>query len=142
MAEVFLCYLRLSPPSRWADFHFVGFLDDSENLKGRRLGGFPILGGLGHLRALSARMGINCVVITANLDPAHHAKLLAEADRLDLEVHQWLPEVEPQLLRTARHPGRQQGVQPAANNAPPEGLVPLLAKDLQSGSASRGIPAS
>jgi UDP-N-acetylmuramyl pentapeptide phosphotransferase/UDP-N-acetylglucosamine-1-phosphate transferase len=99
MAEVFLCFLRLSPPARWADFHFVGFLDDSESLKGRRLGGFPILGGLEHLRALSTRMGINCVVVTANFESSQARELLREAERLDLEVLLWLPEMEPQPLR-------------------------------------------
>ncbi len=99
IAELFLCYLRVSPPSRWADFHFVGFLDDSEALKGRRLGGFPILGGLAQLRGISARMGVNCLVITATFDDDHRQQLLAEAERLDLEVHVWLPGMEPQLLR-------------------------------------------
>jgi UDP-GlcNAc:undecaprenyl-phosphate GlcNAc-1-phosphate transferase len=119
LAELFLCFLRISPPKRWEDFHFIGFVDDSEELRGRRLGGFPILGGLDHLRGLNARMGVNCVVITATLDEAQLARVINEADRLDLEVHQWLPEMTPQILREPsrqRHRAHSEPLSPAAED--------------------------
>jgi len=144
MAEVFLCYLRLSPPTRWADFHFVGFLDDSEPLKGRRLGGFPILGGLDHLRALTTRMGINCVVVTANFDSVHASELLSEAERLDLEVLLWLPEMEPQLLRAPKvAPACEPSPQRSAPGASPTGLPTLVpSAERTEGFSPRGVSAT
>ncbi len=99
LGELFLSHLRLSAPSYWEDFHFVGFMDDTPELKGRRMRGFPVFGGLADLPKIVERTGANCIFITSSVLPGPvRAELLSMAETLGLEVRDWRPELEPKLL--------------------------------------------
>lgn len=100
MGELFLCHMRLSAPQVWSSYRVVGFLDDEVKLKGRRMRGFPILGGLADLASVVETHGVECVILTiSGLDPQRRAELLAAAERLRLEVREWLPDPDPRVLR-------------------------------------------
>jgi UDP-GlcNAc:undecaprenyl-phosphate GlcNAc-1-phosphate transferase len=92
LGELFLCHLRLSRPETWKDYHFVGFIDDNENLKGRRMMGFPILGSLAGLADVVKRTRANCVFITSSVLPDQQMEQLVRmAEELELDVERWLP---------------------------------------------------
>ena len=100
LGELFLNHLRLTQPSTWSGFSFVGFIDDHLQLRGRRLHGFPILGPLDQLEPLVKRHGIQSVIVTmSRLDPARHAELLRLAEKLRFEIRQWLPDLTAQVVR-------------------------------------------
>ena len=100
MGELFLCHMRLSAPRVWSSHRVVGFLDDEVKLKGRRMRGFLILGGLADLESVVETHGVECVILTiSGLDPQRRAELLVAAERLRLEVREWLPDLEPRVLR-------------------------------------------
>lgn len=100
MGELFLCHMRLSAPQVWSSHRVVGFLDDEVKLKGRRMRGFLILGGLADLESVVETHGVECVILTiSGLAPQRRAELLVAAERLRLEVREWLPDLEPRVLR-------------------------------------------
>jgi len=99
LGELFLCHLRLSQPEVWKDYHFVGFIDDSEGLRGRRMRGFPILGSLAQLPRLVAQNGVNCIMVTSSVLPEEKtSELMILAEELEVEVHRWQPSLEPECL--------------------------------------------
>lgn len=92
LGELFLCHLRLSRPETWSDYHFIGFLDDNENLKGRRMLGFPIVGGLSVLPEMVKKTGVNCIFITSSvLSERQLEELTQVAKKLGLKIEKWLP---------------------------------------------------
>jgi len=108
LGELFVCHLRLSQPSQWRSDHFIGFVDDSAWLKGRRLRGFPVYGGIERLGWLVRRFGVNSVLVTASqLSGDREEHLMRLAEEHGLEVRQWRPELNPQTLSGAerRWPG-------------------------------------
>jgi FlaA1/EpsC-like NDP-sugar epimerase len=48
---------------RFADFHPVGFLDDSPDLQGRYIHGVRVLGGTDRMTELIARHSVEAVII-------------------------------------------------------------------------------
>jgi UDP-GlcNAc:undecaprenyl-phosphate GlcNAc-1-phosphate transferase len=128
LGELFLCHLRLSRPEVWGDYHFIGFLDDNENLKGRRMLGFPILGSLANLREVVRKSGANCVLITSSVLPEERInELIQTAEILDLEIEKWLPDMSVSGVRTVhRRVARpEEHSAPAAAGQPsfPDGVV-------------------
>lgn len=99
LGELFLCHLRLSRPETWQDYHFVGFIDDSAKLRGRRMRGFPILGSFENLRAVVERTGTNSILITSSVMPdERHEEILRIARDLGMEVSRWQPGMTPMCL--------------------------------------------
>ncbi len=99
LGELFVCHMRLSNPDTWKNYHFVGFIDDSKHLKGRRMRGFPILGSLAQLPSLVKQTGANCIMITSSVlsDERMDALMIAAGD-LGLEVSRWQPTLNPEQL--------------------------------------------
>jgi FlaA1/EpsC-like NDP-sugar epimerase len=92
LGELFLCHLRLSRPETWSDYHFIGFLDDNENLRGRRMLGFPIVGGLSVLPEMVRKTGVNCILITSSVLSGEQIEELTKiAEKLGLKIERWLP---------------------------------------------------
>ncbi|MFC7338130.1 hypothetical protein ACFQY0_13130 [Haloferula chungangensis] len=101
LGELFICHLRLSQPEAWAKDHFIGFLDDSEELSGRRMRGFPILGTLNQLPAIVEKTGANSILVTSSVLSAYKRKELSECcEDLDIELRHWQPDLEPGLIRS------------------------------------------
>ncbi|QJE94303.1 MraY family glycosyltransferase [Luteolibacter luteus] len=99
LGELFLCHLRLCRPETWQDYHFVGFIDDSERLRGRRMRGFPILGGFSNLREVVARTRANSILITSSVMPEErYEEILTVARELGMEISRWQPEMNAQCL--------------------------------------------
>lgn len=100
LGELFLQSLRLSPPDKWSGYHFVGFLDDSPELRHRRLGGFRVLGELHHLPELVGRMGVSSIMVTCS---ALREERFGELEQLalvhGLEVMIWNPDLSPHVHR-------------------------------------------
>lgn len=100
LGELFLQSLRLSPPDKWSGYHFIGFLDDSPELRNRRLGGFRVLGELSHLPDLVKGHGVCSIMVTcSSLREERFSKLEQLALSLGLEVMIWNPDLAPQLHR-------------------------------------------
>lgn len=99
LGELFICHLRLSPPDIWKNEHFIGFIDDSEALAGRRLRGFPIHGSLAQLPDIIQKTGANGILVTSSiLSDERHAELLRLADELKLNLRVWNPGLQPVSL--------------------------------------------
>jgi len=95
VGELFLCHLRLSPPSKWESFSILGFIDDHSRLKGRRLRGFRVFGGLDRLEELVRTRKVECVVVTSGRLSAENRRTLGElAKRLGITLLQWNPDLE------------------------------------------------
>ncbi|WP_035613973.1 hypothetical protein [Haloferula sp. BvORR071] len=110
LGELFLCHLRLSQPETWQDYHFIGFIDDSSKLRGRRMRGFPILGGFANLREVVQRTRANSILITSSVLPEErYEEILSIARELGMEISRWQPEMNPQrmLLPTSFTPRPQ-----------------------------------
>jgi UDP-GlcNAc:undecaprenyl-phosphate/decaprenyl-phosphate GlcNAc-1-phosphate transferase len=105
LGELFVCYLRLSSPDRWANHHFVGFIDDSRELHGRRMRGFPILGSLRQLPKLIESTGANSILITSTrISESRMNELTRAALAHGLEVNHWQPSLEPECLIEGEQP--------------------------------------
>lgn len=101
LGELFLCQLRLSRPETWSDYHFVGFLDDNENLKGRRMLGFPIVGGPPVLPEMVKKTGVNCILITSSVLPEQQLDELKRlAETLGIRIEWWLSGMNVSTVRT------------------------------------------
>ncbi|WP_193212281.1 MraY family glycosyltransferase [Luteolibacter marinus] len=108
LGELFVCNLRLSQPETWLDYHFIGFIDDSPKLRGRRMRGFPILGTSAQIPELVKRTGANCILVTSSvLSPGRLDELMEIAESHDLEVHHWQPDMMPELIRAADRPAAE-----------------------------------
>ena len=115
LGELFVCHLRLSRPETWTDHHFIGFIDDSEKLRGRRMRGFPVLGTCAQLPELVARSGANTILVTSSVLPEDRfIELMKVANELDLEVTHWQPDMKPEMLR--RKVSRNELVEPVESN--------------------------
>ncbi|MEM1084352.1 MAG: hypothetical protein AAGI48_09525 [Verrucomicrobiota bacterium] len=109
IGELFLCHLRLSPPEKWSGHSIVGFLDDQKGLRGRRLRGFPVLGGKDRLEAIVKRHKIRSIILTTGkMDPENLEELAEQCRRLNVELLQWNPILEGQQL-VARKPKTETG---------------------------------
>lgn len=118
LGELFLCHLRLSRPETWQDYHFVGFLDDSPKLRGRRMRGFPILGDFAKLREVVQQSRANSILITSSVLPeGRYEEIIVAARELGMEVSRWQPGMTPMSLLepTSFKPG-----QPPAEETKPE----------------------
>ena len=110
LGELFLQNLRLSPPDKWLGYQFIGFLDDSPELRHRRLGGFRVLGELHHLPEIIARTGVSSIMVTCSaLREERFSQLEQLALAHGLEVMIWNPDLSPHIhresLRTVRTAG-------------------------------------
>ena len=95
VGELFLCHLRLSPPSKWKSYSILGFVDDNSHLKGRRVRGFPVFGGKGRLEHLVRNRNVECVILTSGkLGEARRREVLELADRHGLMLMEWGPELD------------------------------------------------
>ena len=100
LGELFLSHLRLSKPETWGDYHFVGFIDDTDQLKGRCMGGFPIVGSLDGLSEVVKRTGANHIMICTSSLPEEKLESLHElSERLDLVLERWIPDLKPVMVR-------------------------------------------
>lgn len=97
LGELFAANLRLSAPERWEKYHFLGYLDDAEEMRGRRLRGFPILGSCRELPEIARKTGATMVVVTlSRLTPEQWEALAAQCARCSLKLCRWIPELLPQ----------------------------------------------
>lgn len=103
LGELFLTHLRLSRSESWEDYHFIGFIDDAETLKGRQMGGFPILGTLSSLPDAASKYGVNHVMVCCSvLGEEKLAQLDDLAESLGLGVETWVPHLSPAVRRETR----------------------------------------
>jgi UDP-N-acetylmuramyl pentapeptide phosphotransferase/UDP-N-acetylglucosamine-1-phosphate transferase len=94
LGELFICHLRLSSPSDWRNDHFIGFMDDSEELTGRRMRGFPILGTLAQLPLIAEKHHVNAILVTSSVLKLEHERKLREMSKeLGLELAFWSPDL-------------------------------------------------
>ena len=101
--ELFLCHLRLSPPERWSDHAFVGFIDDQTRLKRRRLRGFPVLGGRDQLEQLVKRHEVRSVILTTGkMDQGDIESLTEQCESIGVELLRWNPLLECERLASAK----------------------------------------
>ncbi|MCW1887304.1 hypothetical protein OKA04_21380 [Luteolibacter flavescens] len=131
LGELFVCHLRLTPPDSWMDYHFIGFIDDNESLRGRRLRGFPILGSLEHLPTVVKQTGATSIMVTSSVISEEKWQAFESLAReLGLEVQRWQPALEPENLIPGRNASTQAvapptgEIQPASESAATTGLTP------------------
>ncbi len=90
LGNLFLDYLKTSTPESLDGVRVVGFIDDTAELKGRILRGFPVLGTLEALERLAADHDLFGVVVAINEpDPQRIADLESRAARLGLVLYWW-----------------------------------------------------
>ncbi|MGE9269901.1 MAG: hypothetical protein ACQKBU_03785, partial [Verrucomicrobiales bacterium] len=108
LGELFLSHVRISPPSDWEDDHFIGFIDDDKGLRNRRMRGFRILGQLKDLETLVRKHRINSVILTSSVLPEEQFKHLEKmAEKLEIELRVWKPNLKPQVQIDARTPATE-----------------------------------
>ena len=108
VGNLFVEYLKTSSPDDFQRFQISGYLDDSEDLKGRTISGFRILGGLEVLPDVCSEFAIHGILIAIqNLPEERERKILEEAARLDLTVYVWASELKPIRILTGHEPVRQ-----------------------------------
>ncbi len=86
---LFLRHRSYAAPRLHDDRRVVGLLDDDPNLHGRRVYGFPVLGGLAQAPGLLARRAIREIVLTADLAPDRRARLLDLAAAHGVRLVEW-----------------------------------------------------
>ena len=102
LGELFVCNLLLSPPEQWKDYRFLGFVDDAEEFKGRRLRGFPILGPSRELSHIAKKTGATVLVVTlSRLSDEQWKQLEALCASCALELYRWTPNLHPVPAGTA-----------------------------------------
>jgi len=109
MGNLFLDYLKTTTSETLDRVRVVGFIDDTEGLKGRILRGFPILGTPDALDNLVAERDLYGVVVAINNpDPERIADLEAHARRLGLVIYRWTAgmavEEKAEMRRAAARP--------------------------------------
>jgi UDP-GlcNAc:undecaprenyl-phosphate GlcNAc-1-phosphate transferase len=93
--ELFLCHLRLSPPSKWAPYSILGFIDDHSRLKGRRVRGFPVFGGRDVLERMVRTRKVECIILTSGrFSEETHREIQEFASRLGVTLMEWNPDLE------------------------------------------------
>lgn len=96
LGELFVCNLLLSPPEQWKEYRFVGFVDDAEEFKGRRLRGFPILGPTRELPQIVKKTGATMLLVTlSRLSDEQWKHLAALCESCALELYRWTPNLNP-----------------------------------------------
>ncbi|MFW5883121.1 MAG: hypothetical protein ACOCVG_02025 [Verrucomicrobiota bacterium] len=88
---LYLRELRLVPPDDIATRKLIGFLDDDKNLMHRYVHGLKVLGGLNDLEQLIEDLGIDEVIITADLRPDHERLILEKAKAMNIRLSRWRP---------------------------------------------------
>ena len=90
LGELFVFSLGIHKGADWAEFSFVGFIDDKKELKGRVIRGFPVLGSLDEFEVLVARHRVGAVLVTMTELPAGAMSRLVElADAAGVEIYEW-----------------------------------------------------
>jgi len=102
LGELFVSHVRLSESGKWSDFIFVGYLDDDPNLKDRWMQGFRIFGGLNEIEQIVNLQHVKCVIVTmGGLAPDRRTELFRQAERLGIEVREWVSDLDTHVIRGA-----------------------------------------
>ncbi len=92
--RLYLRHWRTLPPETFASMHIAGFLDDNPQLHHRYSYGVKVLGGIEQLEEILAQMPVHEIIITTDLTPERHARLLKFSQEKGLSVKRWAPVME------------------------------------------------
>jgi UDP-N-acetylmuramyl pentapeptide phosphotransferase/UDP-N-acetylglucosamine-1-phosphate transferase len=90
LGDLYLDHLTAIPQGHFETVQVVGLLDDKRLLKGRLMRGFEILGTVEDLPRLSAKLGLDGVMVAIRgLDEVKRAKLRAVVEKSGLKLFEW-----------------------------------------------------
>ena len=80
----------------------VGLLDDDTNLHGRRVYGYPVLGGIDKLAEMAAHHHVREIVITTHLDDDIFRRVTEYAAANGINVFKWRTDLRSQQFADLR----------------------------------------
>ena len=105
MGNLFIKYLKFSPPADFLEFQISGFLDDSPTLKNRTINGFKVHGGLDMLKSITSQYPLHGILVAIHLLPEKRLHEIIEvAANMQLSVYLWQPDLSPRRVFNGFHP--------------------------------------